>query len=206
MQDLIIDIIRQGGYLGILVLMALENIFPPVPSEVIMGIGGVLIERKEMHFWPLFLAGTVGSTLGNYCWFWLGDKWGYERLGPFINRWGRWLTVEWEDIEKASHYLRHRGDWVVLLLRFSPFLRTIISLPAGLAHMPLWRFLLFTFLGTGIWNVLLIYGGQWLGRYFEKSQDVLSWIVIGFIALGLIFYIWRIISWKPRAARKRRSD
>ncbi|MXP25223.1 DedA family protein [Altererythrobacter indicus] len=202
MQDLIINIVQQGGYFGILLLMAAENIFPPIPSEVIMGLGGVLVERGDMNFIPLLLIGTIGSTIGNYCWFWAGNRWGYERLGPMIDKWGRWLTVEWEDIEKASHYLRHRGDWVVFLLRFSPFLRTIISLPAGLAHMKLWRFLLFTFLGTGLWNVLLIFGGQWLGRSFEQSQNILGWVVIGLIAAGVLFYVWRVITWKPRSARK----
>ena len=198
MHEFIIDTIARGGYWGIALVMALENIFPPVPSEVIMGIGGVLVARGAMEFWPLLIAGTLGSTAGNYAWFWIGDRWGYRRLRPFIARWGRWLTLDWEHIEQASRFFRNHGQWVVFFLRFSPFLRTIISLPAGLSHMNVWRFLIFTFAGSAIWNVLLILGGQWLATYLEESQDVIGWIILGFLGLGLVGYVWRLLTWKPR--------
>lgn len=198
MDELIIDVIEQGGYLGIAFLMVIENVFPPIPSEVIMGIGGVLVARGSMEFWPLLIAGTVGSTLGNYVWFLIGHKFGYRRLKPLVDRFGRVLTLEWRDVEWASAFFRRHGHWVVFALRFSPFLRTIISLPAGLAHMGHWKFLSFTFVGAGIWNVLLIAGGRWLGSTFEESQDVLSWIIVGGIALGLLAYLWRVLTWKPR--------
>ena len=201
MHEFIIEAIARGGYLGILFLMAIENVFPPIPSEVIMGIGGLLVARGVMDFWPLLAVGTIGSTAGNYAWFWVGDKWGYQRLAPIVDRHGRWLTLEWEDIERAQRFFQRHGQWVVLVLRFSPFLRTMISLPAGLSHMKAWQFLLFTFVGAGIWNVLLIMGGQWLGRYFEQSQDVLAWIVLGAFGLALGAYLWRVFTWKPRAER-----
>ena len=201
MHEFIIEAIARGGYFGIALLMAIENVFPPIPSEVIMGIGGLLVARGAMDFWPLLAAGTIGSTAGNYAWFWVGDKWGYKRLAPIVDRHGRWLTLEWEDIERAQRFFQRHGQWVVLFLRFSPFLRTMISLPAGLSHMKAWKFLLFTFIGAGIWNVLLIMGGQWLGRYFEESQDVLAWIVLGAFALAFGAYLWRVFTWKPRAER-----
>ena len=201
MHEFIIEAISRGGYFGIALLMAIENVFPPIPSEVIMGIGGLLVARGAMEFWPLLAAGTIGSTAGNYAWFWVGDKWGYQRLAPIVDRHGRWLTLEWQDVENAQRFFQRHGQWVVLVLRFSPFLRTMISLPAGLSHMKAWKFLLFTFIGAGIWNVLLIMGGQWLGRYFEESQDVLSWIVLGAFALALGAYLWRVVTWKPRAER-----
>lgn len=199
MNEFIIRVIEEGGYLGIALLMVIENVFPPIPSELIMGLGGVAVARGTMQFWPLLIAGTVGSTLGNYFWFLAGDKWGYRRLQPLIDRWGRWLTVEWEDIERATAFFRRHGQWVVFFLRFSPFLRTMISLPAGLAHMSHIRFLAYTFAGAAIWNVLLIWGGRWLGRYFEQSQEWLDWLVIGGIAIGLAAYAWRVATWKPRA-------
>ena len=198
MHELIIETIARGGYVGIALLMAIENIFPPIPSEVIMGIGGVLVARGTMEFWPLLAAGTIGSTAGNSAWFWVGDRWSYRRLSPFIERWGRWLTLDWEHIEQASRFFRNHGQWVVFFLRFSPFLRTIISLPAGLSHMNVWRFLIFTFAGSAIWNVLLILGGQWLATYLEESQDVIGWIILGFLGLGLVGYVWRLLTWKPR--------
>lgn len=194
----ILHLIEQGGYWGIAFLMFVENVFPPIPSEVIMGLGGIAVARGSMEFWPLLAVGTAGSTLGNYVWFLVGDKLGYERLQPLVERWGRWLTMEWDDIEKASHFFRRHGQWVVFGLRFSPFLRTMISLPAGLAHMRHTTFLIYTFLGAGIWNAALIKGGSWLGRYFEQLQGWLNWIVIGSVALGIVAYLWRVATWKPR--------
>jgi len=201
MDEFIISTIQQGGYLGIAFLMVIENVFPPIPSEVIMGVGGILVARGAMEFWPLLFAGTVGSTAGNYAWFLAGDRLGYRRLRPLIDRWGRWLTVEWEDVENASRFLQRHGQWVIFFLRFSPFLRTIISLPAGLAHMGHWKFLIFTFAGAAIWNVLLIMGGRWLGGYLEESQAWLNWIVIGGIAAMVLYYLWRVMTWKPREDR-----
>ena len=199
MDDFIIQIIERGGYLGIAFLMVIENVFPPIPSELIMGLGGVAVARGTMQFWPLLAAGTIGSTLGNYVWFLAGHKLGYQRLKPLVDRFGRVLTLEWQDVEWASAFFRRHGQWVVFVLRFSPFLRTIISLPAGLTHMGHWRFLAFTFAGAAVWNVLLISGGRWLGAYFQQSQHWLEWIVIGGIAIGLLAYIWRVITWRPRA-------
>ncbi|WP_170005222.1 DedA family protein [Pseudopontixanthobacter vadosimaris] len=199
MHDFIIQAIERGGYIGIALLMAIENVFPPIPSEIIMGIGGLAVARGTMEFWPLLVAGTLGSTAGNYVWFWVGDKWGYERLGPFIDRWGRWLTLDWQHVESASAFFRRRGEWMVFFLRFSPFLRTMISLPAGLAHMPVWRFLIFTFLGSALWNILLVLGGQWLGQYLEEYKAVIGWIILGLIGLTIAGYVYRVLTWTPRS-------
>ncbi len=198
MHGLIIEAIARGGYLGIFLLMAIENIFPPIPSEVIMGIGGVLVARGDMAFWPLMIAGTLGSVAGNYAWYWVGDRWGYERTRPFVDRWGRWLTIDFEHMEAASRFFRRHGQWVVFALRFSPFMRTLISLPAGLAHMGVWRFLAFTFAGAAIWNALLIYGGSMLARHLEEYEAVMGWVIGGLVALALVAYVWRVLTWKPR--------
>lgn len=201
MHELILRIIEQGGLLGIFVLMALENIFPPIPSEVIMGLGGVAVSRGTMDFWPLMLVGTVGCTAGNYMWYWLGDHWGRTRLEPFVDRWGRWLTMEWEDVEKVRGFFQRHGPWVVFVFRFTPVFRTMISLPAGLAHMGVGRFLVFTFAGAFIWNLLLVEGGRRLALWLADSQEVLGWLILGSLGVGLLVYIWRVITWKPRAER-----
>ncbi|MXP14075.1 DedA family protein [Altererythrobacter confluentis] len=201
MTEFIINAVEQGSYIGILLLMALENIFPPVPSEVIMGLGGVLVGQGKMGFWPLLFAGTVGSTLGNYVWYWVGDKWGYERLRPFIDRFGRWLTMEWHDIERVTEFFQKHGQWAVFFARFLPVFRTMISLPAGLAHMSLRRFIAFTFVGSAIWNVFLIFAGTLLHTYLDGAQNMLGWIVAGFVGVGLAAYVWRLVTWKPRAQR-----
>jgi membrane protein DedA with SNARE-associated domain len=206
MDQFIIRAIEQGGYLGIFLLMALENIIPPVPSEVIMGVGGLLVGRGVMQFWPLLLIGTLGTTLGNWFWFWLGDSYGYKRLQPVVDRWGRWLTVDWEDIVRAQLFFARHGHWVIFFLRFSPFLRTVISLPAGLAHMPKWKFFTFTFAGSLVWNALLIKGGEWLGSYLAESQEILAWIIIGMTGLAVLGYIYRVVTWVPRAGRTEEAE
>jgi membrane protein DedA with SNARE-associated domain len=198
MQDLIIEAIARGGYLGIFVLMVIENVFPPIPSEVIMGIGGVLVGRGAMEFWPLLAIGTLGTTAGNYVWFWIGDRWGYKRLAPIVEKHGRWLTLDWEHIEKGTAFFRSHGQWVVFFLRFSPFLRTIISLPAGLSHMSVWRFLLFTAAGAAVWNALLIEGGRRLAPLMERYDEAASWAVGAMGAAILGFYLYRVVTWQPR--------
>ena len=198
MQEFIFEAIARGGYWGILVLMAVENVFPPVPSEVIMGIGGVLVARGTMEFWPLILVGTIGSTAGNYVWYWIGDKWGYRRLAAFTEKHGRWLTLTFDDIEKAAKFFQSHGQWVVFALRCSPFLRTMVSLPAGLSHMKLWKFLVFTFLGAGLWNMLLVEGGRRLAPLIERYENVAGWVIVGFFTLIIAFYVYRVITWKPR--------
>ena len=198
MHDLIIQAIALGGYPGIFLLMVIENVFPPIPSEVIMGFGGVLVARGQMEFWPLLAVGTVGSTLGNYAWFWLGGHWGYKRLRPFVERRGRWITLDWEDVERVSHFFRKHGPWVVFVMRFTPFFRTMISLPAGLAHMGLKRFLFFTFAGAAIWNALLIWGGTFLSDYLARYEEIANWVIIALVALFVGGYIYRVVTWKPR--------
>lgn len=198
MNELILRLIEQAGYWGIFFLMVVENVFPPIPSEVIMGLGGIAVARGMMEFWPLLVVGTVGSTLGNYVWFLVGDKWGYARLQPFVARWGRWLTLEWEDVERASAFFRKHGQWVVFFLRFSPLLRTMISLPAGLAHMRHWKFLAFTFAGAAIWNTGLILGGQALARYMHEAALLMDVVVGGTIAVAVLAYVWRVVTWKRK--------
>ena len=196
MNAFILEAILRGGYFGIFVLMALENVVPPVPSEIIMGYGGVLMARGQFAFAPLLIIGTLGTVAGNCFWYWMGRRWPEDSLRVFINRHGRWLTFSWSEFENARTMFRRNGDWIVFVLRFSPFLRTIISLPAGLAGMKLWRFLLFTFLGSLIWNGLLIAGGGAMSGLIERYDGWASAVVIGLLAIGVIWYIYRVITWK----------
>lgn len=201
MDQIIVSIVERLGLFGIALLMALENVFPPVPSEAIMGSAALAIERGTFGYWEILIVATIGTLVGNYLWFWLGHKWGYERLGPFIDRWGRWLTLEWEDVEAASQFFRKHGHWVVFILRATPVMRTMISLPAGLAHMNPVKFCLFTAAGAAMWNAILIGGTQWLARTFGDSDWIVSGIIIATIVLSVVGYGWRFLTWKPRARR-----
>jgi len=198
MDELIVRLVESGGYWGIFFLMIVENVFPPIPSELIMGLGGVFVARGTMAFWPLIMVGTAGTVVGNYFWYALGDRLGYQRLRPLVDRRGRWLTLEWDDVEKASAYFRKHGQWVVFVLRFSPFLRTIISLPAGLTHMPKGRFLLFTAAGSTVWNIILVSGGQLLGQRLDNAERIIGWLTIASLIVLVCWYVWRVIRWKPK--------
>lgn len=198
MAEWIYEVISQGGYLGILFLMALENIVPPIPSELIMGVAGIAVARGHMAFWPLLVSGTIGVTIGNYILFLIADRLGYKKLQPFVERWGKWLTLEWHDVEMAGRFLRRRGHWVVFFLRFAPMFRTVISIPAGLAHMNHGRFLIFTTLGAAVWNTILIAGGTWLGHAFSQAEQWLGWATLAIAVLTVAFYLWRVARWKPR--------
>lgn len=176
--------------------MVVENVFPPIPSELIMGAGGVAVARGTMSFWPLLLAGTVGSTLGNYVWFLIGERLGYRRLKTLVDCFGHWMTLRWRDVEAASAFFRRHGQWIVFALRFSPFLRTMISLPAGLTHMKHWKFLIFTFAGAAVWNTLLILGGQWIAAYLDKSRALAGPVIAATVALIVIAWLWRITTWR----------
>lgn len=199
MTQWILDVIAQGGYWGIFFLMTVENIFPPIPSELIMGMGGINVANGQMAFAPLLVAGSLGSTLGNYMWFLVGRKMGYERLRPFIDRWGRWLTLDWHDVEQMIAFFQRHGHWIVFVLRFSPLLRTMISLPAGLARMNTLRFLIYTLAGTTIWNILLISAGIFLGSRFQEEVDkYVGPLAIITIVVVVAVYVWRVATWRPR--------
>ncbi|MEE4537726.1 MAG: DedA family protein [Erythrobacter sp.] len=197
MTEFILDVIRWGGYLGIFILMALENVFPPVPSEIIMGAGGVLVARGEMTFWPLLLIGTAGTLVGNLFWYWLGRRWREAQLRYFIARYGRWLTFEWRTFVRARKTFRRYGDGIIFLFRFSPVLRTIVSLPAGLARMKLWRFCLFTFLGSLVWNGALILGGRALSGFIAQYEEIVGLAIAAMVVLGIGYYIYRVVTWRP---------
>jgi membrane protein DedA with SNARE-associated domain len=199
MTQWILDIISAGGYWGIFFLMTVENIFPPIPSELIMGMGGINVANGQMGFAPLLVAGSLGSTLGNYVWFMVGQKLGYERLRPFIDRWGRWLTLDWQDVEQMIAFFNRFGGAIVFFLRFSPLLRTMISLPAGLAHMNKAKFLVYTLAGTTIWNILLIGAGYYLGMRFQEEVDkYLGPLAVLTIIVIVGVYVWRVATWRPR--------
>nr|WP_302053798.1 DedA family protein [Sphingomonas tagetis] len=179
--------------------MVIENVFPPIPSEVIMGLGGMAVARGDMAMTPLLIIGTAGTTVGNVFWYAVGRWIGYQRLKPFVDRHGRWLTVHWEDVEKLHRFFVRHGLWVVFVFRFLPTFRTMISLPAGMAKMGLPRFLLATFLGSAIWNGVLAYAGLLLGSQFEELQDYVGPVAVAMTVGLVIGYLYRVVTWRPRA-------
>lgn len=202
MTGLLLELLNKGGYIGIFLLMAAENVFPPIPSEVIMGGAGVLVAKGQMHFGTVWIVATAGTVAGNLFWYWIGLRWSEKRLKRIIDRWGRWLTFEWDGFLRARDIFRKYGDGIVFAVRFSPVLRTIVSLPAGLAHMKLWRFCLFTALGSAIWNGILLVGGRALAPLVERFEAVAGWSVLALVIAGIAFYIYRVVTWRQAEARE----
>jgi len=200
LTEFVIELVRRGGYLGIAFLMALENVIPPIPSELIMGLGGIAVSRGHMRFVPLIIVGTIGSVAGNYFWFALGRRLGLERLKPWIDRHGRWLTIEWRDVEKLHDFFLRHGSWLVFVIRFTPTFRTLISLPAGMVGMPRWQFLAWTAAGTAIWNVILAAAGYYLGMRFDELDRYVGPVAIGTVVAIVAIYVWRILTWRPHGA------
>ncbi|MBR0553415.1 DedA family protein [Stakelama marina] len=197
MGSFVIKLIAMGGYWGIALLMCLENVVPPIPSELIMGLGGIAVAHGHMNLWLLVVAGTIGTVVGNCFWYWVGRKIGYERLKPFVDRWGRWLTVDWPEIEKVQRFFHRHGGWMVFVCRFLPTFRTMISLPAGLARMPIWKFLVWTTAGSAIWNGFLAWAGLYLGRNFTQIDNYIGPVSIGTVVLVAAWYFYRVLTWRP---------
>lgn len=201
MTDWIFHLIDAGGYWGIAFLMVLENVFPPIPSEIIMGIGGIRVGQGQMAMVPLLLFGTAGTTIGNYFWYLIGRKLGFHRLKPLVDRYGRWATLEWRDVEALNGLFARYGQVIVFVFRFMPALRTMVSLPAGLFRMGHVRFLLWTASGAMIWNVILAYAGYLLGANFDEIDKYIGPAATVTIVLAGLFYVYRLITWRPSTVK-----
>jgi membrane protein DedA with SNARE-associated domain len=192
MKDWIINIIDHLGYLGLALMMFLENVFPPIPSEVIMPLGGFAASQGKMSLPLVILAGTVGSVIGQLPLYYLGYFLGKDRLMRLADKYGKWLTVSGADINHASRWFDRRGSRAVLIGRFVPGVRSLISVPAGICGMKLPKFLMFSALGMGVWAGALALAGQLLGQNYQKVERFvgpMSKIVIAVSALALITFI-----------------
>ena len=163
-----------------------------------MSVAGIAVARGKMSLPLVLFAGTAGTVLGNLFWWEIGRRLGYKRLRPLVDRWGRWLTLDWHEIEKLKTYFDKWGGPTVLIFRFMPVGRTVISIPAGLMHMPFWRFVGYTAVGSAIWNVILLGGGYALGATIEDIEDWVGPTIIAIVAGIALLYVWRILTWKPR--------
>ncbi|MBE9212288.1 DedA family protein [Plectonema cf. radiosum LEGE 06105] len=189
MLNWITNIISSLGYVGIALLMFLENLFPPIPSELIMPLAGFTVTQSKLNLQAVILAGTLGSVLGALPWYYIGKLVSEERLRNWINKHGKWLTLSTSDIDKSKRWMRKYGKAVIFFGRLVPGIRTFISVPAGLDKMPLIPFILYSFGGSLLWTAILTYAGFILGNNFqlvEKYVGLLSGIIIAAIILFLI--------------------
>jgi membrane protein DedA with SNARE-associated domain len=198
------SLILQLGYPGVALVMFLENVFPPIPSEVVMPFAGFLVGRGELSFLGIWVAGTLGSVLGAVVLYYVGMWFGDAVIRGFLRRYGKWIMTSEADYDRALNIFEKYGNAVVFFGRLIPLVRSIISLPAGANHMPLPRFLLFTTLGAAIWSGVLAYAGVVLGKnwgqiidFVDKYQDL---TVIMLVALTvLIVGSWLVYKLRRRA-------
>ncbi|WP_312447725.1 DedA family protein [Lacrimispora sp.] len=195
MQEWIINTMNQFGYAGIALLIAIENIFPPIPSEVILTFGGFMTTKSNLNIWLVLLSATTGSTAGAIVLYYIGRLVTPERLGRFIDRWGFLLQLKTQDILKAENWFNRRGSLTVFFCRFIPIVRSLISIPAGMAKLKMSKFLFYTVSGTAIWNVILINLGAFAGEKWSIIADYINtysyvvFILLAFAGVGIIIWL-----------------
>ncbi|MGP4038286.1 DedA family protein [Gracilibacillus sp. D59] len=195
MQDWFFTVMNEFGYLGIMFLIALENIFPPIPSEVVLTFGGFFTTVSSLHIVGVILSSTAGSVLGAIVLYLVGMLLNIQRLERIIDKWGHILHLKKEDIHKADIWFEKYGYWTIFFCRLIPVVRSLISIPAGMANMNVTLFLLFTTLGTFIWNTVLVLLGAYVGESWEDIVhfvDIYSDMFYLLICLGVIFFIIRL--------------
>jgi membrane protein DedA with SNARE-associated domain len=188
MANWIIHTIESTGHFGIVFLMFLENVFPPIPSELIMPLAGFMVAKGEQPFWAVVLSGTMGSVLGALPLYYAGYFIGERRLEKLVDNHGRWLTISREDLASAQKWFDKRGRPAVLLCRLVPGIRSLISIPAGIKKMPLISFLCYTAVGAGFWTCILTYAGYLLGEKFEQVEKYLN--PVSYCVLFAILFIY----------------
>lgn len=197
MFDWIVGFMEATGYLGILLLMLAENVFPPIPSELIMPLAGFAAAQGKLALVPVVLAGSAGSLLGAVFWYELGRRVGGDRLKRFAARHGRWLTLSPDEIDHAEAWFRRHGTSAVLLGRLVPAVRTLISVPAGITCMPRPAFLAWTALGTASWTALLVGAGYLLQNQYTRVADYLNPVSNVVVGLLVLWYAYRVVTFRP---------
>lgn len=193
MFDWIASLLEQWGYLGIFVLVLAENLFPPIPSEVVMPLAGFLAARGELALPGTIAAGTAGSVAGALFWYWVGLRFGEARLRRLAARHGRWLALSPGDVDAATGWFDRNGPWVVLLGRMVPAVRTLISIPAGMARMALGRFVALTTLGSAAWNTVLGVAGYLLESQYDRVEAWVNPVSTLVVALLALWYVARLL-------------
>jgi membrane protein DedA with SNARE-associated domain len=183
---------QSMGYLGIALLMFLENLFPPIPSELIMPLAGFTASKGDMDLTLAIAAGTIGTILGALPWYYAGKLLSEERLRNLADKYGKWITVSGADIDKSNRWFNRHGNKAVFLCRLVPGVRTLISLPAGINNMALIPFLVYSTIGTILWVSFLTFAGYKLGENYALVDDYLapvSKIVAVTIVIGFILWV-----------------
>ena len=197
MFEWVVSVIEGWGYPGVFLLMLAENLFPPIPSEVIMPLAGFLVGQGKLNLGLTILAGTAGSVIGTSFWYFVGRAFGAERLKRWAARWGRVLTMSPGDIDGAVGWFENHGGAAVFFGRMLPAIRTLISVPAGLARMPMWKFLSYTVAGSALWTGVLTFAGLALHENYARVADYVDPVSKLVVVTVVVIYLYRVVTWKP---------
>lgn len=197
MFDWITGVVEQTGYLGVFLLMLGENIFPPIPSELIMPLAGFTAAQGKLNIFFVVLAGTAGSLLGALAWYYAGRWLGLKRIERLSARHGRWLTLTPDEVDQADDWFKRHGGKAVFFGRLVPAVRTLISVPAGVAKMPLPSFLAWTSLGTALWTALLAGAGYLLESQYQRVADYVDPVSNAVFGLLAAWYVYRVVTFRP---------
>lgn len=204
MQEIILSIMGKYGYIGVFLLIMIENIFPPIPSEVILLFGGFMTTYTKLSILGMTISSTIGSLLGTIILYYIGKIFNKDRLKKIISgKVGKILRLRVNDIDNADRWFDNKGNKTVFFCRFIPLVRSLISIPAGMSEMPMFKFLLYTLFGSLIWNTALIIVGSIVGENWVRIVSILdtySHIVV--VTLFIIVVLCIYLFYKKRSKRK----
>jgi membrane protein DedA with SNARE-associated domain len=199
------DVINQFGYLGVALLVVIENVFPPIPSEIVLPFAGFVAQQgasavnatadaaqSDTTVIGMMIAATVGSVVGALILYFVSAAIGPERLRGFVERFGKWFGVKSSDLVRAEEWFDRRSSAAVLVGRCVPLIRSIVSIPAGFRRMKLTSFVVLTAIGSAVWNIALIGAGAVLGDQWERVGEyvgVFQWLVIAAVLLLLLRFV-----------------
>lgn len=204
MQEIILSIMGKYGYIGVFLLIMIENVFPPIPSEVLLLFGGFMTTYTKLSIIGMIISSTLGSIFGAIILYYIGMIFNKERLKKIISgKLGKILRLKVSDIDNADKWFDNKGNKTVFFCRFIPLVRSLISIPAGMSEMPMFKFLLYTLFGSLIWNTFLIIVGSIVGENWVRIVSILDTyshivVIILFIILILCIYLF----YKKRGKKK----
>lgn len=206
MQEFILTIMNQFGYFGVFLLIAIENIFPPIPSEVVLLFGGFMTTQTKLSIVWMILFSTLGSIVGALVLYYLGKLLNKNRLKKLVNgKVGKILRLKAADIDRADTWFDTKGNKTVFFCRFIPIVRSLISIPAGMSEMVMGKFLLYTIAGSIIWNAVLIFVGSQVGENWPMIVDIFNRyshiVVILLVILFFVFLMWFYKKKKRKATK-----
>lgn len=194
LTDRVADVVDALGYLGVALLVALENVFPPIPSEVVLPLAGFVAGRGDANLIGMMIAATIGSVVGAWILYGVSAAVGPHRLHGFVLRYGKWFRLSERDLTRAEEWFDRRSDLAVLIGRCIPLIRSLVSIPAGFRRMNFLRFTVFTAVGSLAWNAALIGAGAVLGERWHRVGDVVGLlqgvVIVAVIAL-VAFVVWK---------------